>query len=82
MQVENVAGPSRFGVASNFPDPIGTRVIGPPDLKASDEAAREAYERGGEAGMREVADEQNPYPERSVLAKAFEHGYLDAQKVR
>jgi len=82
MQVDNLPPPSGLGVASNSPDPIGAEVLGPPDLKVSDEAAREAYERGGEAGMRDVADEENPYPERSVLAKAYEHGYLDGQKVQ
>lgn len=51
-----------------------------PCSQASDEATREAYERGGAAGMRDKHDEQNPYPAESVLAKAFEHGYLDGQK--
>jgi hypothetical protein len=82
MQVENRPGPSGHRVTSSPPDPIGTEILELPDLKASDEATREAYERGGEAGMRDVTGEENPYPERSVLAKAFEHGYLDGQKVQ
>ncbi len=57
-------------------------AIGPPDLLTSDEASRQAYERGGEAGMRDTQDEENPYPEGCVLARAFEHGYLDGQKAR
>jgi len=57
-------------------------AIGPPDLVTSDEASRQAYERGGEAGMRDAQDEENPYPEGCVLARAFEHGYLDGQKAR
>jgi len=57
-------------------------AVGPPDLVTSDEASRQAYERGGEAGMRDRRDEENPYPEGGVLARAFEHGYLDGQKAR
>jgi len=57
-------------------------AIGPPDLATSDEASRQAYEHGGEAGMRDTHDEENPYPEGCVLARAFEHGYLDGQKAR
>ncbi len=73
-------------------DPIAPRAththttsaaaIGPPDLVTSDEASRQAYERGGEAGMRDTQYEENPYPEGCVLARAFEHGYLDGQKAR
>ncbi|KAA1176651.1 hypothetical protein FP026_27850 [Rhizobium tropici] len=64
MQVENFAGPPGFNMASTLPDPINAGVIKSPDLKVSDEAAREAYERGGDAGMREMEDDENPYPGR------------------
>lgn len=39
-----------------------------------------AYERGWEAGNVHSRTEENPYPNDSVEAKAFEHGYLDGQK--
>ena len=57
-----------------------TPVTEPSKPSDADRAFREAYERGGEAGMREMEGEENPYPVGSALAKAFEHGYLDGQK--
>ncbi|MBM7047877.1 MULTISPECIES: Sf3a2-prov protein [Rhizobium] len=65
-----------------LPDPIQPLPNQPRDLEASDDTEKEAYERGAEAGKREEESEKNPYPEGSELAKAFEHGYLDGQKVR
>lgn len=63
------------------PDISITPVITEPSKSnATDTALREAYERGGKAGMREMEGEENPYPVGSALAKAFEHGYLDGQK--
>jgi hypothetical protein len=41
-----------------------------------------AYACGIEAGKRQSEPEENPYPEGSPQAKAFEHGYLDGQKIR
>ncbi len=80
MRVQNSAVSS--GSGSELPDPIKAGAFAAPDPETSDGAAREAYERGGDAGMRETEDGENPYPEGSVLAKAFEHGYLDGQKAR
>ncbi len=57
-------------------------VIEPSKLSGDNGAFRDAYERGGEAGMHEMEGEENPYPAGSALAKAFEHGYLDGQKAR
>ncbi|MBB5577246.1 Sf3a2-prov protein [Rhizobium paranaense] len=82
MQTEHLAELPRFGMAPKLSDPMKERVTKPVNLKVSDGAAREAYERGGHAGMRETECEENPYPEGSKLAKAFEHGYLDGQKVQ
>ncbi|MDL2402583.1 Sf3a2-prov protein [Rhizobium mayense] len=75
---------------AGLPNPIQRPSVKPPELdrknlendadpEDDDEAA---YERGAEAGKREAAAEKNPYPEDSSRAKAFEHGYLDAQKIR
>lgn len=80
MHVQNSIVPPDLG--ARHPDATSMGAIGPPDLATSDEASRQAYERGGNAGMREKQDEENPYPEGCVLAKAFEHGYLDGQKAR
>ncbi|MFJ6324824.1 MULTISPECIES: Sf3a2-prov protein [unclassified Rhizobium] len=41
-----------------------------------------AYERGADAGKQRHPKEGNPYPEGSGAAKSFEHGQLDAQKIR
>ena len=78
MRAQNPLAPSRLG--SKLFGPRKVKTIGAPSSQASDEAAREAYERGGAAGMCERHDEENPYPAGSLLAKAFEHGYLDGQK--
>lgn len=64
-----------------LPNPIQPVPIQPPDLEVAADTEKEAYERGAEAGKREDENEKNPYPEGSELAKAFEHGYLDGQKV-
>ncbi|WP_120703786.1 Sf3a2-prov protein [Rhizobium jaguaris] len=50
------------------------------DAPHDEEAA--AYARWIEAGKRSGEPEENPYPEGSPEAKAFEHGYLDGQKIR
>ena len=81
MHVQNPVVPAGLGLRL-LPDPTSAGAIGPPDLETSDVVSSEAYERGGDAGMRETQDEENPYPEGCVLAKAFEHGYLDGQKAR
>ncbi len=58
----------------------------PKSSKSSAKDARKsnasAYERGAEAGKQKYPKEGNPYPEGSGAAKSFEHGQLDAQKVR
>lgn len=51
-------------------------------MEASAEVVRKTCERGDDAGMRYMDDEENPYPEGSTLTKAFEHGYLHGQKAR
>jgi len=75
---------------AGLPNPIQPPSVEPPaisgenagnDAGAEDDDAA-AYARGAEAGKREAAAEKNPYPEESSRAKAFEHGYLDAQKIR
>jgi len=63
-----------------LPNPIEHRAHEPPHLDAS-VVEKEAYERGVTAGRTE-AKETNPYPEDSVQAKAYEHGYLDGQKIQ
>ncbi|SCB39598.1 hypothetical protein GA0061100_1202 [Rhizobium hainanense] len=78
MRAQNPLTPSQLGPALCGRRKVET--ISAPCSQASDEATREAYERGGVAGMREKPGEENPYPIGSLLAKAFEHGYLDGQK--
>ncbi|NLS20009.1 hypothetical protein HGP16_26075 [Rhizobium sp. P40RR-XXII] len=78
MHTQNPLAPSRLGPELYGPGKVET--IGPPCSQVSDETTREAYERGGAAGIQEKEDEENPYPEGTLLAKAFEHGYLDGQK--
>ena len=39
-----------------------------------------AYERGWAIGNIRSRSDENPVPEYSVEAKAFEHGYMDGQK--
>ncbi len=41
-----------------------------------------AYERGAAAGKQQYPTAGNPFPEGSDASKSFEHGQLDAQKVR
>jgi hypothetical protein len=65
---------------TGLPNPIQPHSVEPPKIDTDDDEA--AYARGAEAGKREDAADKNPYPEESSRAKAFEHGYLDAQKIR
>jgi hypothetical protein len=75
---------------AGLPNPIQPPSVEPPAIareSAADDAGADdddaaAYARGAEAGNREAEADKNPYPEESSRAKAFEHGYLDAQKVR
>ncbi|AYG62659.1 Sf3a2-prov protein [Rhizobium jaguaris] len=75
---------------AGLPNPIQPPSANPPELDRenlgndadAEDGDEAAYERGAEAGNREAADNKNPYPEGSSRAKAFEHGYLDAQKIR
>jgi hypothetical protein len=73
---------------AGLPNPIQPQSVEPPkiDTAANDAGADDddeaAYARGAEAGRREAGTEKNPYPEESSRAKAYEHGYLDAQKIR
>ncbi|NTF44393.1 hypothetical protein [Rhizobium rhizogenes] len=48
----------------------------------SDKGDKTAYERGADAGRNTDSQPANPYPDGSDAAKTFEHGQLDAQKVR
>ncbi|WFU11503.1 Sf3a2-prov protein (plasmid) [Rhizobium sp. CB3090] len=68
---------------AGLPNPIQPPSAEPPKIDGGaqddDEAA---YERGVEAGKKESKAEKNPYPEESSRAKAYEHGYLDGQKIR
>lgn len=50
--------------------------------RTSSEKERVAYERGVEAGKQHRDDGSNPYPENSSLAKAYENGLLDGQKLK
>lgn len=52
------------------------------DAIHSDKHDATAYERGANAGKQADLHEGNPYPDGSHAAKSFEHGQLDAQKVR
>ncbi|MDE1996619.1 MAG: Sf3a2-prov protein [Rhizobiaceae bacterium] len=73
-----------------LPNPIQPQLPDMPDFtgiekpkgSGSDDVEIEAYERGVAAGKRENEAEHNPYPDGSDEAKAFEHGYLDGQKIR
>ncbi|MGZ9718454.1 hypothetical protein [Rhizobium miluonense] len=64
-----------------LPNPIQYYPYQSPLLPAS-ESEKEAYERGVKAGKREAENQKNPYPDNSEQAKAYEHGYLDGQKIR
>lgn len=65
-----------------LPNPIHHSPPAPPDFQGSTATEKGAYERGAQAGKREAADEKNPYREDSEEAKAYDHGYLDGQKIR
>ena len=52
------------------------------DAKHSAKGNATAYKRGANAGKKKDPEEGNPYPDGSHAAKSFEHGQLDAQKVR
>ncbi|MGV1794501.1 Sf3a2-prov protein [Rhizobium sp. A37_96] len=52
------------------------------DGKHASKSNAGAYERGANAGKQKDTGDGNPYPEGSSAAKSFEHGQLDAQKVR
>ncbi|NTI64953.1 Sf3a2-prov protein [Agrobacterium rhizogenes] len=65
---------------TGLPNPLQPPSVGPPKIARDDDST--AFARGFEAGKREAATDKNPYPEESSHAKAFDHGYLDAQKVR
>lgn len=52
------------------------------DAKHARKSNAGAYERGADAGKQKYPKEGNPYPEGSGASKSFEHGQLDAQKVR
>ncbi|NLS17465.1 hypothetical protein HGP16_12950 [Rhizobium sp. P40RR-XXII] len=64
-----------------LPNPIQYYPHQLPPLAPS-ESEKEAYERGAKAAKDEAENKKNPYPENSELAKAYEHGYLDGQKIR
>jgi len=52
------------------------------DAGHSDKQDANAYERGANAGKKNDQQQANPYPDGTHAAKTFEHGQLDAQKVR
>ncbi len=70
-----------FAPALGLPNPIQYYPEQAPRLPAS-ETEKEAYEQGVKAGRCEAETSKNPYPDDSELAKAYEHGYLDGQKLR
>ncbi len=55
--------------------------VGRQTPRPASEEEKEAYELGIEAGRQHRADSPNPYPENSSLAKAYENGLLDGQKL-
>jgi hypothetical protein len=57
-------------------------VVSATNVKQADKRDAGAYERGAKAGQQKNPEDGNPYPEGSSGAKSFEHGQLDAQKVR
>ncbi|NTH16448.1 Sf3a2-prov protein [Agrobacterium rhizogenes] len=57
-------------------------VLSATDAKQANKRDTGAYGRGAKAGNQKNPAEGNPYPEGSGAAKSFEHGQLDAQKVR
>ncbi|WP_037150538.1 hypothetical protein [Rhizobium freirei] len=70
-----------FAPGLGLPNPIQYYSYQSPRLPAS-ESEKEAYERGVKAGRCEAENRKNPYPDDSEQAKAYEHGYLDGQKIR
>lgn len=77
----------KSGVASvpaaelGLPNPIQPDAQKAPQL-GSMETEQEAYDRGVQDGKRAAKMQENPYPEGSTPAKAYEHGYLDGQKIQ
>ncbi|MFS8055330.1 Sf3a2-prov protein [Rhizobium sp. BR 317] len=73
---------------AGLPNPIQPQSPEPPKIDnvgngtGAEDDDEAAYARGVEAGKRETEAEKNPYPEGSSLAKSYEHGYLDGQKIR
>ncbi|MFT4183163.1 MAG: Sf3a2-prov protein [Rhizobium sp.] len=63
---------------AGLPNPLQPPLVKLPRVETEDDA----YAKGVEAGKKESIAEKNPYPENSSRAKAFEHGYLDGQKIR
>lgn len=63
---------------AGLPNPLQPPSVALPRIETEDDA----YAQGVEAGKKESIAEKNPYPEESRRAKAFEHGYLDGQKIR
>lgn len=74
--IESVPAP-----ALGLPNPIQYYPHQSSPLAAS-ESEKDAYEQGVKAGRCEAETQKNPYPDNSVQAKAYEHGYLDGQKLR
>jgi hypothetical protein len=68
--------------ATGLPNPIQPMPNAPPPMGDGQEADAGAYEKGAEAAKQSKEDAENPYPEGSTRAKAYEHGYLDGQKIR
>jgi hypothetical protein len=72
---------SVFAPALGLPNPIQYFPEPSPRLPAS-ESEKKAYEKGVKAGKCDAENRKNPYSEDSEQAKAYEHGYLDGQKIR
>ncbi|MBB3424645.1 hypothetical protein FHT85_001619 [Rhizobium sp. BK312] len=72
---------SDFAPAFGLPNPIQYFPEPSPRLPAS-ESEKEAYEKGVKDGKCDAENKKNPYSEDSEQAKAYEHGYLDGQKIR
>jgi hypothetical protein len=68
---------------SGLPNPLQAEPPATPNLKANAKPKRPApeYERGAEAGKGKEPGEP-PETSEARPSKSFEHGYLDAQKVR
>lgn len=72
---------SVFAPALGLPNPIQYFPEPSPRLPAS-ESEKKACEKGVKAGKCDAENRKNPYSEDSEQAKAYEHGYLDGQKIR